>query len=333
MKELKNRLLSCVLAIIMAVGMLLPFAGCGAGKAKKPTVSEVIWLGGEPDDDSGYDLIEDGFDDKYESFAEADWIVYRLGNGQFRIVDYAGNPVTESDWDYVGSFSEGLTCVYKNRKGGYINAIGEIVIPLEYGHVGDFHGGYAEVGSGTYGAPDSWSGFIDTAGNFYEYNAKYEFYNDIVGDESESSLGTINKTDKVAMPTIKRDSNDQYSVLDIAGKVIIPPGEYDIIKNFCEGFACVANFDKGRIKYKYGFVNNKGKLVIPMKYAASDSDELPCFHCGLACVENDSKYGFIDTNGNEIVPLEYDFAGLINNGEIGLVKKGSRWGFFTIIHE
>ncbi|RLG25198.1 WG repeat-containing protein, partial [Methanosarcinales archaeon] len=43
---------------------------------------------------------------------------------------------------------------------------------------------------------------------------------------------------------------------------------------------------------KYGFVDKKGKIVIPLKY-----DNAGSFSEGLAWVEKDGKEGFVDKKG------------------------------------
>jgi hypothetical protein len=54
---------------------------------------------------------------------------------------------------------------------------------------------------------------------------------------------------------------------------------------------------------KYGFIEQAGTTVIPLKY-----DDARHFSEGLACVKLNGKWGFIDKTGNEIVPLKYDKA-------------------------
>ena len=44
----------------------------------------------------------------------------------------------------------------------------------------------------------------------------------------------------------------------------------------------------------YGFVDQQGEVVIPLKY-----DEAGEFHKGLVKVELKGKWGYIDKNGNE----------------------------------
>ncbi len=80
----------------------------------------------------------------------------------------------------------------------------------------------------------------------------------------------------------------------------------------------------GILGYKYGFVDEKGKIVIPIKY-----DAVRTFYEGLAAVELNDKWGFIDKSGNEVIPLKYDDVWDFSegqstvslNGKYGIINK------------
>lgn len=114
------------------------------------------------------------------------------------------------------------------------------------------------------------------------------------------------------------------------GKEVIPvkylsTGHNDIgINSFSEGLVALLNQDQ-----KYGFVNTKGKTVIPFKYASAES-----FSEGLAVVskaEYDGEYilpgnyGFIDKTGKVVVPFNYDYANSFSEG-LATVRKNDKWG-------
>ncbi len=54
---------------------------------------------------------------------------------------------------------------------------------------------------------------------------------------------------------------------------------------------------------KYGWLNSKGKEVIPLQY-----DSASYFREGLVSVMKNDKYGFVNQNGVEVVPCQYVFA-------------------------
>ena len=79
--------------------------------------------------------------------------------------------------------------------------------------------------------------------------------------------------------------------------------KYDNVDYFSEGLA------KVKLNGQYGFVDQQGNVVIPLKY-----DMAGGFHGGLARVQLKRKYGFIDQQGNVVVPLKYDYAGNFHEG-------------------
>ncbi|MCL2072312.1 MAG: WG repeat-containing protein [Marinilabiliaceae bacterium] len=73
-------------------------------------------------------------------------------------------------------------------------------------------------------------------------------------------------------------------------------------------------------KNKWGYVNRQGQEVIPLIY-----DEAHPFSNGVARIKRDKKCGIIDTTGAEILPIVYDE---IKNFSWGaaLVKREGKWG-------
>jgi hypothetical protein len=62
---------------------------------------------------------------------------------------------------------------------------------------------------------------------------------------------------------------------------------------------------------KYGFKNNAGAIVIPPKWDAAGSFQVPEQR---AFVKMGEKYGFIDANGELVIPLKWRIAGTFSNG-------------------
>lgn len=81
-------------------------------------------------------------------------------------------------FDYRGDFGEGLARVEIDRKLGFINKQGELVIPCEYHEVGDFSEGFAKVKVNTHDDP-------------YDFWEKYDFWRfidvwKVLSDKNES---------------------------------------------------------------------------------------------------------------------------------------------------
>jgi len=87
------------------------------------------------------------------------------------------------------------------------------------------------------------------------------------------------------------------------------PFVYEKASSFSEELAPVQK------KEKWGFLNNKGKIVIPFVY-----EEAHSFSEGLACVKKDGKYGFIDKENKEVIPFIYESGGNFKKGFIQITK-------------
>lgn len=75
------------------------------------------------------------------------------------------------------------------------------------------------------------------------------------------------------------------------------PLRYDGAADFHNGIVRV------KLKRKWGSINEHGKIVVPIRY-----DEEEVFKEGLSRVKRGSKYGFVDTTGKEVIPIKYKYA-------------------------
>jgi hypothetical protein len=91
------------------------------------------------------------------------------------------------------------------------------------------------------------------------------------------------------------------------------PLKYDIVGLFSENLAAV------RLDGKSGYINTKGETVIPFKYGFAWA-----FSDGLARVMLNGKYGFIDTTGKEVIPLKYDYVEIFSGGLVRVQLK-DKW--------
>ncbi|WP_424657164.1 WG repeat-containing protein, partial [Capnocytophaga granulosa] len=96
--------------------------------------------------------------------------------------------------------------------------------------------------------------------------------------------------------------------------------KYDEITDFHKGFACVRQGDK------WGYINEKGTLITPIKY-----DFVYDFFQGVAMVRIGAQYGLIDTSGKEITPVKYDLIDdndFYNHRPAAALLNG-KWGFIN----
>lgn len=96
-------------------------------------------------------------------------------------------------------------------------------------------------------------------------------------------------------------------------------GDYDEARIFTFGLAPVSK------NKKWGFIDENGKLVIPMLY-----DSVEYFtQNGLSAVMRNGKSGFIDRNGREIIPVAYEMVKGEQLDDFVIVRKNYKWAFFS----
>jgi hypothetical protein len=95
--------------------------------------------------------------------------------------------------------------------------------------------------------------------------------------------------------------------------------EYDHASFFYEGLAAV------RLNGKSGYINKKGKEVIPLKYYHTSD-----FTNGLGRVSDFVSVGFINKKGGKVIPLKYNMAENFYEGFVSVVRKeDDKWGFIN----
>ena len=201
------------------------------------------------------------------------------------------------NYDYIEDFHDGLALVSKGGKIGFIDKMGNEVIPCIYddktGTASFFSEGLAFVVLG-----DKITA-IDKEGNkVFDINC------DEVKDFS-NGLAAVCKDGK-------------WGYIDKNGKEIIKCS-YDNAFSFSEGFALVSREDK------YGYVDVEGNIAIPIIYEWTGDSGKMQFHEGLVVVRKNDKEGYINASGEEIIPCVYQSAGIFSEG-IASVQKEEKWG-------
>lgn len=183
-----------------------------------------------------------------------------------------GNEIIPPTYISMNPYSEGLSWVQLDRKGGYINKRGQIVIPIvyeAYGSGNDFNEGIAIVAkNGKFGA-------IDLTGKEiipFKYQSIGSFSEGMASTRLEDKFGFVNKI----------------------GKEIVS-AKYDDVQRFEDGFAKVS------LAGKWGTIDKTGKEIIAVKY-----DDIQDFNSGLASVGIGDNWGYVDTTGKEIIPLKFE---------------------------
>lgn len=206
------------------------------------------------------------------------------------IADISINKVTQElaaavkRYDQLYGFHEGLARVCKDKKYGFIDKLGNEIIPCKYDDAENYDKGISIVTIGRK------KGAINRYGHMV-IPCKYDDIN-------------ICEEDSLAAAFIDGTSG----FIDLEGNVVVP-FDYDYCFSFHEGMAAVRK--NGLI----GFVDKSGQLIIPCKYEEHDAWG---FSEGLVGVRIDGgkdgvfddKWGYIDKTGKVVIPFQPGITGI-----------------------
>jgi len=242
------------------------------------------------------------------------------GEGKYGFMTKDGEMVVDCIYDGAYNFSDGFAFVKQNGKWGAIDKQGQRVIPFEYDYVKGTSEGIASVYKGELnrGVPAISGGkycFIDKTGAVIsgDYDDANPFKEGFAVVQTKGKYGYIDKTGELVI-SAKYDAaqdfsegkafvkyNDNYYIINANGNRVaqckMKAENIKFIGLFRDGMAYVLNKD-----YRYGFINKKGREVIPCQYRFMRD-----FKDGYAPVENEEeKWGIIDKKGDIAVPFKYD---------------------------
>ena len=237
-------------------------------------------------------------------------LLYLLGALMFIL--WAGQPVQTQSTPEIPLKKQ--TCgdlwpVKQDKKWGYIDKTGRIIIPFKFDGAHDFSEGLAAVNI------EEKTGYIDKTGKFViqpRFISGFSFSEGLavvlirrIGQEGRTSLY-------------------QYGYIDRAGRVVIQPPQDPVSLKwltmaykglaFSEGLAYMAHG-------KLGYIDKAGKLIIPPKY-----NDVQPFSEGLAAVAIGGEYGYIDRSGKMVIPPQFENAGPFSEGLAAVQIKG-KYGY------
>ncbi len=249
-------------------------------------------------------------------------------------------PIKSADWN--------------NELMGFADKNENVVIPLVYYDVGDFHDGVAAVKprvrsdvNGTYVPKDSqrWQ-YIDKTGKVIlpaNYTYAGEFKNGVAPVVIDDFGALIDKAGNVihisTAHSAPRRLGDLYSVkasnsymglVDKSGKFVVPP-EYDKIEKIVpepeETWRRRKDFSPNLFTVwksgLCGLVDESGKLLVPVKY-----ENIKSFNRGYAVVEKQGNYGMIDSKGKFLLEPEYKMITMYDDVIAALDHK-THWTVFN----
>ena len=214
-------------------------------------------------------------------------------------IDQAGQVVIQPQFNFASEFSEGLAVVKIDHKSGYITESGQIVIQPQFIEAYNFSEGLAAVrivSMWGYSYIDKF-GYIDKSGQ-------------IAIQPQFDQTSSFSK----GLAAINIDNNWGY--IDQTGQVVIQP-QFNEALHFSEELASV------NIGTKWGYIDQTGRVIIPMKF-----DEALPFSEGLAAVWSNKKSGYIDKTGQVVVQPQFDYAFSFYEG-LAAVQINKKWGYIN----
>ncbi len=270
-------------------------------------------------------------------------------------IDSTGQIIIKPRFNSVSEFSNGL-CFVKFKNGGkiqnaFIKPNGKTAFVTPYDNISLFAYEKAVVTineevcvidksgkivfnthfsyGGSSGFKDSilhvWNGYGDWVqeGDFQVWRGDSTKFFDLNGKviAAFEGMGGGDFSDGVAQAYI----NDSSCYINNKGKVILKP----LIPNltlfgFSEGMAIAVDYND---MHKQGFIDKKGKLVIPTKF-----EDVRDFKQGLAAFKKDNVWGFIDKTGKVKIDPQFDYIEF-SGFENGLCKisKNHKWGYVNLV--
>ena len=256
--------------------------------------------------------------------------------GKYGFIDVNGNKITGCDFDGFDGFTEaGISKVTKTidgkNKAGYVDAKGNIILPIVYDYVYNFRDGWGLI------YKDGKYFFVDRNGNLKDPPAKYD---ELYEFRSGYAMGKIKGTgtDPHKFVYINKDLKEEltvsakqgYSFWEDVAVVSRDNTTYEMMNNKGNIYKtltgietlsfCSESILAVREKGKWGYINNKGDAIVSSKY-----DTCTAFKYGYGRVKLNSKWGIVDRSGTEIISPKY---GNILPGENGyfIFYDNNGWG-------
>ncbi len=235
--------------------------------------------------------------DEIKSFSEGLACVKK--DNKYGFVNLQNTLVIPFNYNDDGRFSHGLAAIKKNGKYGFIDKEGKEITQFIYDDTWTFNGKFAFV-------------YIDKVWSAVDINGKtlktFDYDSIFSMGIKEGQLHNVQQ-------------NGKWGCIDDEFNLIIEC-IYNNWIIFSEGFAEVRRYlikkeDLNKPFEKISYVDLKGIEICPYK-----CDEGRAFKGGFAAVRINDKWGFINTKGDVVVPIENDLVEDFNNGILRVVKNG-----------
>lgn len=234
----------------------------------------------------------------------------------YGLVDRTGKTIIEPRFLYIGRFSNGLAPVKSNGTRdsdiycgyGYIDTTGKMTIAAIY----DYAESFTQNGLARVQLHGKW-GFIDTTGkNVIEPQFAYAF---------PFHRGYSILSDSICfLDNYEEEYAHIWGNVDSIGKIYEFDNKYELsdFNSICYEDETDDKLLGVKFNEKWGFIDNKGMIVIKPQFDEIESDLFSTSEPPIAVKMND-KWGHIDRTGNFVIEPQYDEAyGFVNFSYYGL---------------
>lgn len=233
-----------------------------------------------------------------------------------KVINAAGEVQLESGFDSIkqilGYTTKGV--VFKTgEKYGVMNTAKEVLINAEYDDLKEIKDGvYIAKKADKYGIINTQN---ETKVDFTYTNISYDEVADlIIAEDEKYNANIIDSNFEVQLKGILSEINDEKGYLQIRIDNETKYYNFKFEEKDVKDILVTNTLFLSKQDGKYGFVNNKGEVVVDYIYDdATEQNEV-----GYAAVKKDGKWGSIDINGKVVIEPTYN---LENNYLIDFVGK------------
>ena len=231
------------------------------------------------------------------------------------LINVPENVIVSPQWDAIGAVNAyGLMGVrldgqsWYDRKYGYINTLGQVVVDCVWDEIGDYADGLVVVGR------DGLYGLCDAQGNVVT-ETQWKWIAALVDDEYYDEYGREKMLLAISEDRIAVCNKDGlWGFIDTQGNVI-GDVRWQSVEQYSEGLALVCD-ENGR----YGYVDLDGAIAIEPQY----SDALS-FSEGLAAVKKGHYWQYIDSADSVVIEPQYTQAMSFEKGRADVYKANEGW--------
>ena len=229
---------------------------------------------------TGEILAQEGFESIKQilSGTTTQGIIFKLGD-KYGIMDTKGETIIGNAYDDLKEAKEGVFIAKKGDKYGIIDLKNEVKVDFTYTKI--------------------------------DYNTSADIF---MADDAELKTSVLNSNYEVKLKGIVSDINEEKGYLKIRIGDEYKYYNFKFEEKEVKDILSTNSLFLAKENGKYGYVNNKGEVVVEYLYddATEQNEE------GFAGIKKDGKWGSIDINGNVVIEPTYN---LDNNYLVDFIGK------------